>query len=185
MSHERFTDGGAAMMARVDAEIHASENLADLYANICDLAVGVGGYTMAWVGLAEHNREHSVFPVAHAGFNSHYIETAEISWSLQPNGLGPAGMAIRTGTVQVENSIRTAPSMEPWRNQALYRDYLSVICLPLQDKTGTFGVVTLYAPEEGWFDDDLVAVLTVLAGKMSLAVERLRETAYKHLIGKL
>jgi GAF domain-containing protein len=168
----------------VDSEIEAAINLRDLYERICDLGVGVGAYTMAWVGLAEYNAEQTVMPVARAGFNSDYLETLNISWSERENGMGPAGSAIREGETQVINGIRTAPAMRLWRMRAVKRGYQACIALPLQDQDGTFGALFFYAREEGRFDEDEVEALITVAQKVSAAVMRLRLMARRQLIAQ-
>lgn len=172
----------AELLSLVDAEIADAINLMDLYTRICDLGVGVGGYTMAWVGLAEHNAEQTISPVAHSGFNSNYIETLNITWSERENGMGPAGSAIREGEPQVTNSIRTAPDMRLWRKRAIKRGFESSIALPLQDQEGAFGVLSFYARSEGRFDEAEVEALSTVAQKVSVAVVRLRLATQMHLV---
>lgn len=169
------------MMSRLDTEIEAASSLKDLYTSVCDLAVGVGGYCMAWVGLAEDNDDKTILPMAHSGFSSRYIESIKISWSDRANGNGPTGTAIRTGKVQVVNDICTSPCMQPWCDLATKRGYNSCISLPLHDDSTSFGVISILARESERFDDDEVEALTMLSQKVSDAVARLRLNALKRL----
>jgi GAF domain-containing protein len=59
-------------------------------------------------------------------------------------GRGPAGTAIRNNKFVVCNDIATAPSMKPWKEEALKRDYKSVITLPIRRSGYVIGVFTLY-----------------------------------------
>ena len=74
--------------------IHAQQE-DQLMQDICRLAVEVGGYRMAWVGIAQDDEARSVLPVASHGFNDNYLETAHISWGDGPQGRGTTGTAIR------------------------------------------------------------------------------------------
>src|SRR6266478_5323161 len=85
---------------------------------ICRLAVETGGYKMAWVGLAEQDERKTVRPVAHAGFEPGYLESANITWADEPRGRGPAGIAIRTGRPCVARNIPADPAFELWREAA-------------------------------------------------------------------
>jgi hypothetical protein len=92
-----------------------SENEHHLLSEICRLCVDNGGYLMAWVGYAEEDQAKTVRPVAQAGYESGYLETINISWGNNPQGQGPTGTAIRTGTPHIIQNILTNASMAPWR----------------------------------------------------------------------
>ena len=47
-----------------------------------------------------------VRPVASAGFNDDYLETAQISWADVPRGHGTTGTAIREDKVPLEQRLR-------------------------------------------------------------------------------
>jgi GAF domain-containing protein len=181
MTYETPGDRMAELLVRADTEIAAAHDIGDLYARICDLAVGIGGYCMAWIGLAENDQNQTVRAMAHSGFDSDYIETINISWSSAPNGQGPTGSAIRTGTTQIVNAIETDPRMRPWRELALGHGYHSCISLPLRDAAGTFGVLVILARETGRFDATALEGLGALADKVSIAVGRLRFASYQRL----
>ena len=83
-------------------------------------------------------------------------------------------MSVRTGTPQFNNDFTGNPVMGPWREPALERCYLSSISLPLKDKTGVFGALTIYASETHAFGEEEVALLVELAGDVSYGVTALR-----------
>lgn len=70
-----------------------------LLEDICGILVREGGYRMAWVGYAEHDEGKSVRPMAHAGFEDGYLQTANLTWADTERGRGPGGQAIRTGNL--------------------------------------------------------------------------------------
>src|SRR5262245_10221896 len=82
------------------ALIRATDEAA-LLREICRIAVEVGGYRMAWVGVPEHDAEKSVRVAAVVGFEAGYIEAMRITWADELHGRGPAGTAIRTGRPHV------------------------------------------------------------------------------------
>ena len=166
-----------------DKEIAAAENLAELYSSVCDAVVGIGGYVMAWIGLAEHDEEKTVLPVAHAGYNSDYIKNVDLSWCEdKESGRGPCAMAIREGRVQVVNSTRTQMQGVDRRARMLLRGYASGVALLLHDDSGTFGLMCIFAPEEGWFDAAEVETLTTLATKLTAAVKQQRLFVVRQLV---
>lgn len=125
----------------------------ELVQSICATVVKTGGYRMAWVGVAEQNAEKSVRIMATAGYDYGYLDQIRIAWSDTPEGRGPSGTAIRTGTVQVNQNFKTNPQGARWRDEALKRDYQSSISVPLKRDTGVFGVLTIYSSEPSAFGD--------------------------------
>lgn len=153
------------------------DNEPELLASICRLIVDSGGYRMAWVGFPEQDPAKTVHPVAHYGDEEGYLTSMKFSWADNEFGHGPTGMAIRTGTVQVNRNLLTNPAMAPWREAAQQRGYLSSIALPLLSSAGTLGALTIYASESEAFDEAEVKLLQELAGDLAFGLETLRMRA--------
>src|SRR5271167_1399415 len=83
-----------ALSASNQALAHAGSEQ-ELLQQICDIIVRFGGYRMAGIAYAEQDEEKSVRPMAHAGYDSGYLDKIEVKWSDTPAGRGPAGTAIR------------------------------------------------------------------------------------------
>lgn len=144
---------------------------------ICRIAVEVGGYRMAWIGFAEQDEAKTVRPVAHAGVDSGYIETARVSWADSERGRGPGGTAIRTGQPSMARNISVDPACPPWRAEAMVRGYQSIIALPLSSEGRTFGALGIYAKETDAFDTEEVKILTELADDLAFGITSLRTRA--------
>ena len=84
-----------------------------------------------WVGMAEHDKNKTVRPVAYAGFDKEYIDQLKITWADKPRGRGPTGTVIRTGKPYVCRNMNLDPKFEPWREQAAKRKYTASLVLPL------------------------------------------------------
>ena len=145
-----------------------------LFREMCGVIVEVGGYRMAWIGLAENDAEKTVRPVAHAGHEAGYLALRTFSWVDNDRGRGPTGTAIRTGAVQINRDFATNPRVVTWRGEALKRGYASNIALPLRQSDRTFGALTIYAPEPDAFDGEEVKLLTELADDIGYGVIALR-----------
>jgi PAS domain S-box-containing protein len=138
--------------------------------NICKLIVEMGGYRMAWVGYAEHDREKNVRPAMQYGFEEGYLDGARISWADTERGRGPIGLAIRTGVTQINQNWLTNPLLAPWREAALARGYQSSIALPLMHEAKAFGTLSIYSPEPDSFNADEVALLQELANNLASGI---------------
>jgi len=144
---------------------------------ICRIAVEVGGYRMAWVGLAEHDADQSVRPVAAVGFEAGYLESARITWADTARGRGPTGAAIRLGEVQIGTDFFTEPRLAPWRAEAIQRGFRSSIALPLRQAEGVLGALTIYAAEPAAFPEAQVKVLLELAEDLAFGIHAVRMRA--------
>ena len=150
---------------------------------ICQIAVDIGGYRMGWVGFALDDEHQSIQPVAHAGYNQDYLENLHLSWSADhPYGQGPAGMAVRSGKPVIVQDIRTEDNFSSWTERMLEHGFHGVICLPLQDRDRTFGLLYLYAPEILQISPEEAALLQELASDLAFGITSLRaHKAQQHL----
>jgi PAS domain S-box-containing protein len=129
--------------------------------------VDVGDYAMAWVGFAESDEKKLVRPVAQAGFDAGYLQTANITWKDEPHGRGPVGIAVRTGKHCLARDIPNDPAFDPWRNEIVREGYESAIALPLSGGGRTFGVLAMYAKEIDAFSPKEIEVLNELANDLA------------------
>jgi hypothetical protein len=104
----------------------------ELLREVCKVTVEVGGYSLAWVGYAEHDEQKSVRVVGHFGGEEGYLDSASISWADTERGRGPTGAAIRTGDACLSRNVAADAAFRPWREEAIHRGYASSIALPLK-----------------------------------------------------
>jgi len=153
--------------------------------DICGTLVGVGGYRMAWVGIAEHDEAKSVRPVAHAGFEQEYLQKTAISWA-DAGGAGPTGKAIRTREYVTARNLPAESNPDPWVEEQLKRGYASTIALPILLDDKVLGAVTIYAKEPDAFDREELRLLNELSDELAYSVKALRAQAeHKEMERKL
>lgn len=151
-----------------------AKNESELIKDVCRIVVDFGGFRLAWVGFAEDNREKSVRPVAHWGYDEGYLEALNITWAGGTKGRGPIGKAIRNGVPSVLQNIPTSPDYEPWREEALKRGYASLVAIPIKKEDKTFGILGICAAEPDAFDKDELGVLEELADDLAFGIITLR-----------
>ena len=160
------------MLSRSSTAMNRIHDEAGLLAEVCRVAVEVGGYRMAWVGYAQDDEEKSIRPMAHAGEELGYLSCLRLCWREdQAAGQGPAGRAIRTGKPQQSN---TACHTLQWGQAALERGYSSVLVLPLCNEQHRFGMLTLYTAEVQHFAPGEVQLLQELADNLAFGIVSLR-----------
>ena len=127
---------------------------------------------MAWIGLADP--EYKIIrPITSAGHVNGYLDTITISTEDIPSGRGPTGTAFRKGKYFFSNDIACDPRMEPWRENALKHGYLASAAFPFALKTKNAGIITIYAPVTGFFDDRTIVLLKEVSETISFALETL------------
>ena len=143
---------------------------------ICRIVCEEAGYRMAWVAYAEPDEARTLRPVASAGFESDYIAEAKLSWSGDTErGLGPAGVAVRSGKAVCFQDIASDPLMKPWCESAMQRGFRSGNALPLKDEAGkVFGVFMIYSSEPHAFTPEEIRLLEELAGDLAFGITVLR-----------
>ena len=157
----------------------------ELLNEICRIAVDSGGFKMAWGGLL-NAENHLIEPIATSGYIDHYLDTISLSIDDTPTGRGPTGTAFQTRTFNVCNDIENDPTIASWRKGALERGYRSLAAFPFALDTRNAGVITFYASEPGFFNDQIIRLLNEQAEDISFAFvtfdhEELRITAENNL----
>ncbi|MDB5779627.1 MAG: multi-sensor signal transduction histidine kinase [Polaromonas sp.] len=163
------------MLSRSSMAINRIHDEAALLAEVCRVAVDVGGYRMAWVGFAMDDEGKTIQPAAHAGAEQGYLETISLCWrDDQPGGQGPAGQAVRTGQPQYTGNIGKADNQFFWSDAAMRRGYRSALVLPLRNHERSFGVLCLYAGEVQQFAAEEIQLLQELADNLAFGIVSLR-----------
>jgi len=159
-----------AVLSRTSQSIVRSGDRDALFRAVCRIAVEDELFRMAWVGTV-NPQTGVVEPAAFAGFEDGYLGRIHIVTADTPEGQGPTGQALRERRHFVCPDIANDPRLLPWRDDALARGYHSSAAFPLQFGDSVVGVFTVYAAEAGFFDDEVVAVLSEAASDISLALE--------------
>ena len=147
----------------------------ELLDTICRIAVGVAGYSLAWVGFAEDDERKTVRPVARYGEAAPYLDEISVTWGDDELGRGPTGTAIRTGRVRLARDLGVEPNYELWRATAARHHLASSLSLPLLKDDVAFGAFNVYAPEPDAFGDAETEILVELADDLAFGIRTLRE----------
>jgi PAS domain S-box-containing protein len=159
-----------ALLSEVNQTIVRARDPQELFAKACRIAVGLGGFRMAWIGLLDAQTKH-VNPVAQAGETNGYLEKISITLDDSPSGHGPTATALRKGVHVVVNDIENEASMAAWRTEALQRGYRASAAFPLIVAGEARGTLNLYAGEPNFFDQEELKLLDEMAADIAFALE--------------
>ena len=146
-----------------------------LFKEVCEIAVTVGLFRMAWIGMADEETQ-TIVPIVHAGIEEGYLSKInKITYKDEPLGKGPTGSALREGKHFVCNDIETDPRVQPWRDDQLKRGYRSSISLPIIKEGKVIGAFTLYASQKNFFDNQEIELLKDATADIAYALENMEK----------
>ncbi|WP_366183882.1 PAS domain S-box protein [Flavobacterium ovatum] len=142
-----------------------------LFSKACEIAVDLGKFKMACIGLLDEDTKKFI-PQMSAGADDGYLEILKtITIGDIPLGRGPVGKSLREGRIVFCNDIATDPTMAPWREEALKRDFRSLMSLPIKKFGSVVGVFVFYSDEVDFFDKEEEALLEEATGDVAFALE--------------
>jgi PAS domain S-box-containing protein len=163
-----------AMSSAINAMILRETDLQAMYQNACRIAVEVGLFKMAWIGLPDTEGE-ALVPIASAGFVDGYLDTFRLDLNDSSMNTGPASVCYRTGKCVTCNDIAHDLNFPAsLRAKAIDRSYRSAASAPIMVEGKAVGIITLYATETGFFNDEEVELIERLASALGFAIAALR-----------
>lgn len=150
-----------------------------LFKEACDIAVNIGKFKMAWIGIVDEESKN-VIPAMIAGEENGYLSRVKtISIEDIPEGRGPSGTAIREERSVVCNDIENASWVLLWKEDALERGYLSSMSIPIKKFGKVIGVFSFYANEKNFFDAEEIALLEEATSDVAFALEYFESEALR------
>ncbi|MEI6753709.1 MAG: PAS domain S-box protein [Paludibacter sp.] len=159
-----------AFQSHINQAIVKSKSKNELFQTISEVAIEYGEFRMCWIGLYDIELNKLV-PVNVAGYNEGYIETLSILPGDKKTGRGPTGLAFYENRVVFCNDIETDPMMKPWKENALERGYKSSFSTPILSNGKPVGIITLYASEINFFEEDEKNLIENIGRNISYALD--------------
>lgn len=150
----------------IDQALVRSETREEIEHAVCELLTGEDRFSFAWIGATQHS--DTVVPSSWAGYEEGYLDS--LSFEVAEAGVEPTGRAAATGDPITVENVAKELRVEPWRKDAISRDYLSVISVPLTYKELSYGVLSVYADTREEFGETLGAVLMELGETIASAI---------------
>jgi len=145
----------------------------ELYQKICNILMETGLIKFVWIGLTEEGN-FDVKPVAYAGYEKGYLSIIKVKWDDSIYGNGIIGTAIKTGRKSIVLGDVKTEQKFPWLKEALKRNYLSLIALPLVHENKIIGALTVYLNKKDGFSKEEVEFLEGAANDIAVGVKAIR-----------
>ena len=153
----------------------------ELFAQICRSAVDHGGMRMAWIGLVD-NEHGPLRTVAAYGVGAEVPqELGIVADDSVPMGAGPTGRALHGDQPYWCQEYQTDPVTRLWHAWGARFGWAASAALPLHRDGRVVGVFTVYAGEEGAFDEPVQNLLLEMASDIDYALRNFDREAARAL----
>jgi nitrogen fixation negative regulator NifL len=170
-----------SVLGKINELIVRTRSPQDLYEQACRIAVEDGQFHLAWIGRVEPATGH-IKPIAEWGIDSSFLDQIRVSAAADaPEGLGPAGTAIREARPDISNDVEHDARMDPWREIIEKFGYRSIGAFPLKVKDRAVAVLVLYSTQPHFFNEEEMRLLERLSADLSFATEFVEQAHQLHL----
>ena len=150
------------------------ENRDQIYAEACRIAVEVGKFQMAWIGIYD-KKEDKITPIAWAGIEYDYFDILDVAGMKVSRSDMLSARAVRTKTHIYYNDIATDPEIPPHvKAEMVKRGYLSGLSLPIFVNSEVVASLVLVMSEPFFFNDEEVHLLREVTENITFALDKIR-----------
>ena len=164
-----------AMLGGINALIARVRDRDELFREACRIAVEVGAFKMAWIGVIDPQTLNGKVVAWHGGEEGYVDKVRLTARDDMPESERPASRAMRQSQPVICNDIATDLSLGPFREVLLAEGHKSLGCFPLTVNGRPEAVVSLFAGEPDVFDDEEMRLLQELARDLSFALDHLEK----------
>jgi PAS domain S-box-containing protein len=171
-----------ATLSQVNQAIVHAKDRETLYRTVCEAVVHAGRFHLGWIGLLD--AETGVIePVAMKGTATEPLRSLKINVNDTPFSEGLLGLAVRSQMSVTSDDIQTDSRMKHWREESRKQGFRSAAAIPIRHRDEVIGVLSLYAGQPGFFqNEEEIRLLTEIGGDVSFALDTLEaENARSHL----
>jgi len=165
------------MLSAINTLIVHVHDRQELLNEACRIAVEDGGFRMVWIGLLPPG-EKVVVPQAWAGHEEGFLQHVHVSLEDDdPARDSASSQALRLMQPIISQININDPITRkiPWNKEALARGFRVEAGLPLIVEGKVMGVLSLYATEAGFFDEEEMKLLTEFSGDISYALQNIAQ----------
>jgi PAS domain S-box-containing protein len=160
------------MVREINRRILHARSEEDLFSSACRIAVEVGGFQLAWIGLVGTDGIR-VDVVERGGRDAACLDGLRVEATDSEHGRGPVSIAIRTRRAFFTNDLAGLEPPARWQSAALAKGHRSVAAFPLRRGGQVVGALSVSSDVAGVFDDELVDLLRGLADDLGYVLDLL------------
>ena len=161
-----------ALLGEINAAIIHVSSGDDLFRETCRIAVEVGGFRMAWIGLLDRGTT-MVRPVGSFGDHAdEFLRDVELSADVaNPTGSSLSSRAALEGRPVWCMDLASDLSTAAWHEHSAHLGWNACAALPLHRDGTPIGALTLYSGKADAFDSEERQLLEELTSNISFALD--------------
>jgi diguanylate cyclase (GGDEF)-like protein/PAS domain S-box-containing protein len=165
-----------AVLSGINSAIVRIRDEQELFREACQIAVDLGGFSMAWIGLVDRDAL-KVKPAACAGAEQGLLAVIEPRLTLggPASSRGIVATAIAGKLPVVVNDVANDPRVATLVKEHRQRSMGSLAILPLLVSGEAVGILSLHAEMAGFFDDAEMTLLVELAADIAFSMEHIEK----------
>lgn len=148
---------------------HPDQNT--LFAGVCRIAVELGQMRIAWIGLLD--QDHSFLTIV-ASYGKDHQQLRDHAIPIQdPHSarMTVAGEAVYRGHRVIDNTYANNARPQLWHDLTHTLDVESVAAFPIRRSARIIGVLSVYATDPNFFDDELTHLFQRMTDDISYALD--------------
>jgi diguanylate cyclase (GGDEF)-like protein/PAS domain S-box-containing protein len=171
-----------AVLSGINTLIVRVRDRDELFREACRVAVEVGAFGMAWIGVINSQTQEGKVVGSYGAKKGFLKKVTFTARDGLPHSENPASRALRHSKAVICNDIAADASLVLVRDDLLAQGHRSVGCFPLSVAGRTEAVLVLYAGEPDIFDEGEMRLLTELATDISFALDHIEKEERLHYL---
>lgn len=167
----------AALSETNQAVVHLRDRDA-LFHSVCRIAVEQGGFKLAWIGLLDP-QSGEIVPAAWHGASTAWFERMR-PFTINGPRRAPVEIALGEQRRYLSNDLDAEPALAAIRDALREAGLRAAVSLPLRQRDGIVGGLTLFAGETNYFDSGLEELATEMASDISFALDNFEQETRRH-----
>jgi len=160
-----------AVLSGINSAITRIHHRNDLFRETCRILVSVGKFSMAWIGVIDEATQDGE-AVAWFGGEEGYVNYIKLTARIgRPESDRPACVAVREKHAVICNNVEIEPTLMSLKPMLLERGHRSLAAFPLLVENRAVAVITLFAQEVDFFDQEQIALLNELVSDLSFGLQ--------------
>lgn len=159
------------VISRINHSIIRATNETRMLHDVCNIAVEVGNFRMAWIGTISQSGQE-ILPVAYAGaYEGYFSEMSAIRLVTDVSFMDAVSNSVKSGRYYVCSDIMEVPGTDAWKASALAKSFRSSIALPIKKFDKVTGVFVIYSASTDAFNQEEISLLEEMSQDISFSLE--------------
>ncbi|MBC8089272.1 MAG: PAS domain S-box protein, partial [Phycisphaerae bacterium] len=165
-----------AALSNVSQAIVRMPGRDDLFHEVCQILIERGGVRMAWIGW-RNARTDALEPVAVCGAGYSDLRSLQVAAEAQPQLTGPSIRAFQEGRTYICEDMLADAATLSWLEHITAAGFRSCAMLPIRQGGTVSGVLSVYAEESNFFQEEEIALLMEASDDISFALDNVERKA--------